>query len=586
MQNQSHRQSRAALEEPGHSRSGSGVLQPGSSRLPVDLDALWADLDRLDETEWHFQRLADLLDAVFYVVEPDTDRVIYASPAFERVWGQSLDALYRNPRLYMDAVVPEDLPAVIEGFQRERRGESNRIQYRIQRPDGSLRWIWDRNFAVAGPPGRPSRVVGLATDVSEHRAAQDSMSRLERLEALGHLSGGLAHDFNNILGIVLGSLEHLQGFAGDDVRASAAIEAAIEAARRGQEIAGSLLAFARRKPLQRTCIDLNRRLQALMPLLHHVVGVRVALELRPGASELTVAADAGSLDSALINLVANARDALPDGGRVTISTCVRRCGEVGQDLPAELQPGDYALICVEDNGMGMPPEILERALEPLFTTKPEQQGTGLGLPMAYWMLRRHDGTLSLRSRPGAGTQACLYLPLSDECQGSDSQRPHTLASTGPEKLTGGEASQIEPQGGAAASVDAPLRPQAVYSVLAVEDDPALGQLIEMVLRDAGFEVTRVMDSDAAQRALQQAHYDVLLTDLMLPGVLDGRRLGVWAVGRQPGLTVVLASGQDLGMGAEPQNWFLLRKPYGPRELLGVLSRALNARASPGVAQAD
>lgn len=568
-----HKQTVRGLSGPDASASATGALDaedlahpsaPGTS----ELQGLWADLDGHGEAEWRFRRLAELLDEVFYVFEPESNRILYVSPAFERVWGRSVDAVYRNPEAYIDAVVAEDLPVVLEALRRKRKGTPNRLEYRIRGPDGRGRWIWDRNFVVPGPPGKPLRIVGLAADVTEHRQARESMRQMERLEALGHLGGGLAHDFNNVLGVIMGNLERLATRAGLDAAAVGAVAESLEAVRRGRDIAASLLGFARRSPLQLTRFDLNRKLVQLLPLLRHCAGAAVRVDLQTIACPLPVEADAGSLDSALINLVANARDAMPGGGTVVLSTCVHRRTDGGGALPAQLAPGDYALVCVSDEGGGMRPEVLARALEPLFTTKPENVGTGLGLPMAYWMLRRHGGTLTLDSAEARGTRACLYVPLCRE-PSEGAAVPELARGAGAEPRT--ERCAAHEVGAAAV----PCGPGP--TVLVIEDDTALAGLVEMVLAEAGFQVTRACDSDRAQAALSESHFDILFTDLGIPGGLDGRMLAHWAATCQPGISVVLASGADLPGGSVPTDWTFLPKPYGPRELLDTLGAVVAGR---------
>ena len=549
---------------------------------PTELQALWAEVDAHGEVGWRFHQLAELLDEVFYVFEPESSRVLYVSPAFERVWGEPVESLYRDPAAYLGAVVAEDLPVVLGARQRKLDGKPSRFEYRIRGAGGQVRWIWDRNFVVPGPPGRPLRVVGLAADVTEHRQAQESMRQMERLEALGHVGGGLAHDFNNILAVILGNLERLAMCGGDDMAAGGPVAKALEAARHGREIAASLLAFARRKPLQLTRFDLNRNLEQLLPLLSQATGSAVRIDLQVSDCPLLVEADAGSLDSALINLVANARDSMLDGGTVVLSSGVRRWTDGEPDLPVQLAPGDYAFIRVIDEGEGMRPEVLERALEPLFTTKAEQAGTGLGLPMAYGMLRRHGGTLTLDSSVGVGTQACLYLPLAadDACdparvadetdRGAGTSDAGGAPAQGASPVAGGT---VLPESASLASLASPA-----LAVLAVEDDAGLRQLIELVLLEAGHDVVVAPDAGQALRALETRRYDVLVTDIALPGPMNGRRLASLASARWPGLRVVLASGGFDDDTSPQQGWSWLQKPYGPAELLSCLVQAARSGA--------
>lgn len=568
MPDRSRRKAPAPKSSPNEpvTSAGAGRLDSGA---PASGDPLqgWCRLDFFDENAWRFQQLADLLEEVFYVVEPESGRTLYVSPSFERVWGLPAQALYDNPLVYQEAVLPEDKPLVLQAFESKRAGRPNRLEYRIRRPDGEVRWIWDRNFTVSGPPDGPVRVVGLAADVTEYRIAQESLRQMQRMEALGHLSGGLAHDVNNVLSVVLGNLERLSSMNIPGDAAALCISEAVEAVRRGRDITDSLLGYARQQPLQRERFDLDRMLLELLPLLRRTAGPGIQVELLPMQSRLAVDADAGSLGSALINLVANARDAMPSGGRIELSVCLHRDGEGGAPLPPELEPGSYALVCVRDEGQGMPPEVLARVLEPLFTTKPPHVGTGLGLPMAYGLLRRHGGTLTLHSVPDVGTQVCLYLPLPEEAPpASGNAAPLPRGIDRAPRPSPPQASPYEP-------APAPPPPAAArFAVLAVEDDPGLSQLIELALQEAGLEVTMASDSAAAMRALAARPFDLLLTDHGIPGGMNGSSLARWAVQRWPGLAVVLASGSVAIDDQAPAGSTVLRKPFGPRELLEAVDR--------------
>ncbi|MCB4824524.1 hybrid sensor histidine kinase/response regulator [Roseicella aerolata] len=384
------------------------------------------------------------------------------------------------------------------------------------------------------------RTAQLAAEAAARSAAQDRLRHAQKLEALGQLAGGVAHDFNNVSAAVLAGIallgqRHGQALAGAAPGTARLLAELREVAERGAAISRRMLAFARREELRAAEIDPTELLRNLQAILANAIGpvVRVALDVPAALPALR--ADRAQLETTLINLAVNARDAMPGGGTVTLGAAV---AEAGAD-PAGLAPGRYVRLWVADTGTGMEPAVLSRATEPFFTTKPRDRGTGLGLSMADGFAAQSGGQLRIESRPGLGTTVSLWLPC------AAGQRP---------ALAGGEA-----------------RGRA----LIVDDQPMMRRFLTECLGREGWEVAEAEDGGQALLHLESgAPCDLLISDLAMPG-MDGTALIQTARLRRPGLVAMLLTGTgrmaELAPLAERGGYALLRKPVSPAELAACLA---------------
>ena len=335
------------------------------------------------------------------------------------------------------------------------------------------------------------------------------------MEAVGQLTGGIAHDFNNLLTGIVGSLDLLQIRLNQGRTDNAAryIEAAMTSANRAAALTHRLLAFARRQPLIPKGVDVNQLIVSLEDLLRRTIGETIDLKIAAADDLWCTLCDPNQLESALLNLAINARDAMPEGGKLTISTANARLDSVTADTPA-LPPGDYICIAVTDTGIGMSAEVAARAFDPFFTTKPIGQGTGLGLSMIYGFARQSNGHATIDSRLGEGTSIRLYLP---RYQGGVAA-PHRSAARASEHAASGE------------------------TVLVVEDEPIVRGVILEMLQDQGFRTLEAVDGPSGLRLLRsRARIDLLVTDVGLPG-LTGRQLADQARETRPGLKILFMTG--------------------------------------------
>ena len=380
----------------------------------------------------------------------------------------------------------------------------------------------------------------VAEAIAERKQAEEALRQSQKMEAVGQLTGGLAHDFNNLLTGIMGSLELLQARLrqGRLSEMDRYIAAAQGAAKRAASLTHRLLAFSRRQTLDPRPTDVNRLVTGMEELIRRTVGPPVTIEVVTAPGLWTALIDPSQLESALLNLCINARDAMPDGGRITIETANKWLDDRAareRDLP----PGQYLSLCVTDTGTGMTPDVIARAFDPFFTTKPIGQGTGLGLSMVYGFARQSGGQVRIYSEVGHGTTMCLYFPR------------HY-----------GDDSQIVAERDAATRARAPSG----KTVLIVDDEPTVRMLVVEVLEDIGFTVLEAADAAAGLRILQSGTpIDLLVSDVGLPGGMNGRQLADAARTSRPDLKVLFITGYAenaiIGNGQLAPGMRVLTKPF-------------------------
>ena len=403
----------------------------------------------------------------------------------------------------------------------------------------------------------------LRAEIARREAAEDGLRNAQRMEGLGRLTGGVAHDFNNLLTAILGTARALERHLGPraDDRTQRLLGATVAAVDRGARLNASLLAFARRQPLVLATVDANALVHEFHPLLRRALDESVTLELALDQKLPPCRADAAQLEAALLNLVINARDAMPRGGTIRILS--RRAWLQEQALTGnpEALPGPYVAIEVRDTGEGMAAEVSERAFEPFFTTKKDGQGTGLGLSQVFGFMRQIGGHVAIQSAPRRGTAVTLYLPL-----GSESETPAPRAP--------------QPAGGAAVS-------GAGVSVLVVEDEPAVRGVAVEMLTDAGFAVLAAPDGPTALQLLREGvAADILFSDVVMPGGMSGVDLAREARQLRPGVGVLLASGyaaEALAKHGGAGEFELIGKPYDLDAVIARLSALGQRRRGPDAA---
>ena len=392
---------------------------------------------------------------------------------------------------------------------------------------------------------------------TEQRHLEEQLHQAQRMESVGQLTGGIAHDFNNLLTVILGNAELLTESLEDSKELEPIARNIGDAAMRGAELTRRLLAFARRQPLAPEPTDVDRLVRDLEDLLRRALGEQCEIEISHGAGLWPAMIDSSQFESALMNLAINARDAMPDGGRLTIEAANVRIDDEYSRQHSDVEPGQYVLVAVSDTGIGIPEDSLDRVFEPFFTTKEKGRGTGLGLSMVYGFIKQSRGHIRIYSEIGEGTTIRLYLPRASRT--ATAPRP-------PEPRTGvgrGEA------------------------VLVVEDEPSVREFAESILSQYGYRVTSAACGRDALELLEQGlACDLLFTDVVMPGGMNGRELAAAAADLRPDLKVLYTSGYTenaiVHQGRLDHGVQLLSKPYRRDELARRVRQVLDqAPVEPG-----
>jgi PAS domain S-box-containing protein len=559
------------LERPFHATTFVSLVESARKNRRRQYEAL-ARIEELHESELSLRTALVAGHLGTWAIEL-ADWTLTSSPEFREIFGRCADKSFDYDEL-TDAIHPDDratrehsLNAVLNG------GGDYIIEYRVIWPDQSLHWAEVRGRLVRDGAGKPLRLVGVASNITarkhaeaslrsmnetlerrveertealraestQREAAETKLRQSQKLEAIGQLTGGVAHDFNNLLMAVLGNLDLAKKHAADDPKLSRLIDGALQGARRGASLTQRLLAFARRQDLDVTPTDLSALVGNMQELLGRSVGSRIQISTNIETGLPPVLVDGNQVELALLNLVVNARDAMPDGGEITIG--VRFEEDV---VPGEgLKRGAYLALSVRDTGIGMNAETLQRAIDPFFSTKELGKGTGLGLSMIHGLAVQLNGALSLFSTVGEGTTAELWLPVTDETltpePKSATALPHTV---GP------------------------------VTVLLVDDDALIAMSSVDMLEDLGHTVFEANSGQAALEILrQEPGIALMITDFSMPN-MNGAQLATAAKQIRPDLPILVATGYaDLpdGMGIDLPR---LGKPYTQNQLEAEIRKVL------------
>ncbi|MCK8787597.1 ATP-binding protein [Roseomonas sp. NAR14] len=404
----------------------------------------------------------------------------------------------------------------------------------------------------------------VAAEIAERRQAAAALQQAQKMESIGRLTGGIAHDFNNLLQVVAGNLHLLARDVAGNARAERRVANALAGAMRGARLASQLLAFGRRQPLEPKVVNIASLVAGMDDLLRRALGEAIVVDLRIDGALWNTLVDPVQLETALLNLAINARDAMDGAGRLTIVAGNAALDARHAAADAEAAPGDYVVLSVGDTGCGMPPEVLAQAFEPFFSTKPEGKGTGLGLSMVYGFVRQSGGHVRIRSEVGVGTVVRLFLPRA--------------AGAGEAAAAGAEAGPLSAAAGAGSLVGG------TETILVVEDDEQVRTTVVEMLGDLGYRVLAAPDATVALAMLEgDAVVDLLFTDVIMPGPLRSTELARLARERRPGLAVLFTSGytentlmQGNRLGADIE---LLSKPYASEALARRIRHLLAGRAT-------
>jgi PAS domain S-box-containing protein len=525
----------------------------GFAKVTRDITERQQAHNELLESERRYRRLIEaVVDYAIFQLDP-AGNVTTWNPGAQRIKGYDPDEIIGQhfSRFY----TPEDIQLGVPKLALAEATNQGRFEaegWRM-RKDGSRFWA---SVVIDRITDEASELVGFAKvtrDVTERKQAQDELQRVQqqlaasqKLEAVGQLSGGIAHDFNNLLMIVLGNLEtaerNSRGLA-DSVNLQRALANAKRGAQRAAALTSRLLAFSRRQALNPQPINLNNFLNGLQEFLQRTLGERIEVQTVGSAGLWSIEADTNHLESAIINLGINARDAMPDGGKLTVEAVNVSADEDYCRVNPELSPGQYVIVCVTDTGIGMTTDVLGHAFEPFFTTKEPGQGTGLGLSQVYGFVKQSGGHVKIYSEAGQGTSIRMYFP-----------RYH-----GDARVVGTDTDELRPEG------------EKLETILVVEDDDDLRAYVSELLRDLNYRVVPASSAQAALTILlqEEPNVDLLLTDVVMPGI-NGRELGRRAQQIRPGIKILYMTGYSrnavVHQGRLDEGVELLEKPISQAKL--------------------
>lgn len=549
------------------------VYNPDGSRIGAvltlrDETARVEAENRLSESETRFRTIANSAPVQIWMTDEKGD-LAFANRSYKTYFDVSDENLSSSWQKTVSTLNLEDDHQAFESAVQAR--DRYQRTMRLQHPRLGARWLRCEGIPRFDATGAFQGYVGANLDVTDAKRAEEDLKRInelleervgaalaekakaeadlmhaQRMEAVGRLTGGVAHDFNNLLTVVIGALDIMLRSPNDAAKRQKLGEAALAAARRGEGLTHQLLAFSRRQALRPEAVDLNVQIRQSEPLLRRAVGeaVEFKLKLRRGGARVNV--DPSQFEAALLNLVVNARDAVGDKGRITVQTASRTVepGEV-----VDLAAGDYVCVTVADNGVGMQPEVIARVFEPFFTTKAVGKGTGLGLSQVYGFARQSGGAAQISSRPGRGTEIKLYLPPQNEAAG-------VIVENGPEAA----------------------RPMAAgRRLLLVEDDASVAVVALELLEGLGLEVRAVETAPQALDLLKREKFDMMLSDVVMPGGMTGIELARMCGRDYPDMRVVLTSGyagEDVDAALADAPWPFLRKPYSGEQLARILGELI------------
>ncbi|MFN3943459.1 MAG: PAS domain-containing protein [Allosphingosinicella sp.] len=538
---------------------------------------------KLRESEERFRLIADSAPVPMWVTKLDRKRG-FVNIAYAEFLGVSYEEAIDYD--WRSRIHPDDIERIVaESLAGEATLKPFVLEGRYLRADGQWRWLRSESQPRWGPDGEHVGFIGVAHDVTDAKAAEaalrevnemlegrvaertadlsaaldrltseiaereraeEALRQAQKMEAVGQLTGGIAHDFNNLLTPIMGGLEMIARRV-EDPRLKRIAEAALESSRRGAKLTGQLLAFSRIQRISMTPVAVNAVIDNMRAILRHTIGsaVRIRTELDPAADHAVC--DVNQLENAILNLAINARDAMPDGGTLTIATALVR-----EENSAELEPDDYVRITVADTGEGMAPDVLARAMEPFFSTKPLGKGTGLGLAQVYGIARQAGGTARIESAAGQGTRVHILLRRS--------------VSAAPDE----PPADAEPE--AAAGVACGAR------ILVVDDDPDVRGFLADTLEGLGHDVVTAENGEEALARAEESRPDLVLLDFAMPG-MNGAEVARRLRERRPALPILFATGYaeseqlDAAVGRDAP---VLRKPFGMDELAAAIAQTLDA----------
>jgi PAS domain S-box-containing protein len=561
-------QVRKGLQETGKWSDNLQLRRPDGSRIPVEFHVgrmpdggtvcVCRDLSQHQEAEkaraeaeTKYRMLVEHVNAITYIAEIGINgKWFYISPQVENILGYTPEEWLAISPQWADHIHPDDLPIVMAAEEQSRNGFPFQAEFRVRRKDGREVWLSDTAVIVQGSDSHPV-MEGIMVDITERKALETQLQQSRKMEAVGRLAGGIAHDFNNLLTIISGYTELALSRPHLPSEVHADIERIENASGRAAALVRQLLAFSRKQVLQPKILDLNKIVLNLDSLLRRLMDERIEMVTRVKDDIGKVKADPAQVEQVIMNLVVNARDAMPEGGRLVVETC-------NADLDANyavdhvsVRPGRYVMLAVSDTGVGMDRQTVAHIFEPFFTTKESGRGTGLGLSTVYGIVKQSGGYIWVYSEPGKGSTFKVYLPRVDEISDAPS-----------------------------AAQAAPRAQRGTETILIVEDEEAVRELIQTVLTEKGYDVIPSHDPRHAEQIAARfaGEIHLLLTDMVMPGI-SGRELAERISAKRRDMRVLFMSGYTDNVitsgGMLEEGLAFLQKPFSPAALVQKVREVLS-----------
>ncbi len=498
------------------------------------------------ESEERFRQVVENIEEVFWMTDVDQSRLLYISPGYQRIWGRPPEELYRSLDSWIETIHAEDRERVRQQSRELQSLGEYDVVYRIVRPDKSVRWIQDKAYPVNDASGNCTRIVGVATDITEQRQLEAQVRQAQKMDAIGTLAGGIAHDFNNILGAILGFAELARFRLGDASVVRNELDGVLEGARRASGLVGQILAFSRRQDPRRVPVQVSQVVAESLRLLRATIPAGIEFDVQLPRNLPPILADPDQIHQVIMNLGTNAYQAIGNqNGRITVVAEESHAGPLGPLAPSVLRPGTYIHLSFTDTGCGIPQEVIDRIFEPFFTTKALGEGTGLGLSVVHGILKAHEGAITVYSHPERGTTFHLYFP----CAAANT--PVDRAPDSPPLRGHGER------------------------ILVLDDERPLALIGKQLLESLGYQALALTEPAVALAEIEAnpGSFRLLITDLSMPG-MNGLDLARRIHPIVPSLPILLTTGFLGGIHQRDLDHTGIRRTLGKPFSIAELAQAV------------